>query len=162
MKESHAPKLAHRNTSPSPSEISLTNKLGSALLHLPAAPVFNISLAPSADDQATCFFFQNYVPGNDPFGDRGTFQFLMDVYRCEEIGDALADSVSSLGMVGLASFWKAPSIIHNARLKYVSALRTLASHLRNKEEAKTDQTLIATMLLGLYEVGLAIHDTDCC
>jgi hypothetical protein len=86
----------------------------------------------------------------------------MDVYRCEEIGNALADSVSSLGMFGLASFWKAPSIIYNARLKYVSALRTLASHLRNKEEAKTDQTLIATMLLGLYEVGLAIHDTNGC
>ena len=124
-----------------------------------SSSVISVTLGPSAEEQATCFFFQNYVAEDDPLGASGSYQFLIDIYGCEEIGIALADSVSSLGMVGLANFWKAPSIKVKAHAKYNSALRTLASHLRDVEKAKSDQTLIATLLLGLYEVSLMAYDT---
>jgi hypothetical protein len=84
---------------------------------------------------------------------RGTFQYLYDLYGSEEIGGAVADSVTSLGMAGLANFWKSPNIMISARKKYSSAMSTVSSKLRDIDEAKSDQVLIAIMLLGLYEVS---------
>ncbi|KAL2061307.1 hypothetical protein VTL71DRAFT_7580 [Oculimacula yallundae] len=115
-------------------------------------PVISFNLGTSPDDQATCFFFQNYVLQEDMFS-RGNFQYLSDIYGCEEIGSALADSVASLGLVGLAHFWGASSILANATIKYNSALKTISTHLRTIAGAKSDQTIIAIMLLGLYETN---------
>lgn len=118
-------------------------------------PVMSFNLGTSPQEQATCFFFQNYVSHQEGYS-RGTFQYLYDIYGCEEIGTALADSIVSLGMVGLAHFWNASSIMTEASKKYNSALQTLSSHLRNANEAKADQTIIAIMLLGLYEVSKSL------
>ena len=116
----------------------------------PITPMM-LDLGWAAEDQATCFFFKNYVLGKDQFG-RGNFHYLSEIYGSEEVGKALADSVASLGMVGLANFWGASNIMRNANMKYNSALRLVSERLRNVEEAKADQTMIAVMLLGLYEV----------
>lgn len=105
----------------------------------------------SAEDQATCFFFQNYILGGNDLS-KGNFDYLSDIYGSEEIGSGLADSVAALGMVGLANFWRAPNIMRNANVKYHSALRTVSSQLMDVEQAKSDQTLISIMLLGLFEV----------
>ncbi|KAH7327287.1 hypothetical protein BKA65DRAFT_528232 [Rhexocercosporidium sp. MPI-PUGE-AT-0058] len=115
-------------------------------------PVISFSLGTSPDEQATCFFFQNYVLQQDMFS-RGNFQYLSDIYGCEEIGSALADSVTSLGLVGLAHFWGASNILANATAKYNSALKSISTQLRTIEGAKADQTIIAIMLLGLYETN---------
>jgi hypothetical protein len=118
----------------------------------PVSP-FSLSLGTSAEDQATCFFFQNYIlGGKDVF--KGHVDYLSEIYSTEEVGSGLADSVASLGMVGLANFWKAPNIMSNAVIKYNSAMRTISSQLRDAEQAKADQTLIAILLMGLYEVLL--------
>jgi hypothetical protein len=117
---------------------------------LPLAPL-SLSLGNSAEDQATCFFFQNYVLGGNDLS-KGNFDYLPELYGSEEIGSGLADSVASLGMVGLANFWKAPNIMSNAAIKYNSAMRTISSQLRDVEQAKSDQTLVSILLLGLYEV----------
>jgi len=138
-------------------DLPSTSDLDFALMSLPQPtqfqplPPLTINLATSPEDQATCFFFQNYVlGGNDIF--KGHIDYLSDIYSSEEIGSGLADSVASLGMVGLANFWKAPNIMSNAVIKYNSAMRTISSQLRNVEQAKSDQTLISILLLGLYEV----------
>ena len=114
-------------------------------------PTLSLSLMTSPEDQATCFFFQNYVLGGEDLS-RGTLDYLSDIYVSEEIGGGLADSISSLGMVGLANFWKAPNIMSNAAIKYNSAMRTISTQLRDVEQAKADQTLISILLMGLYEV----------
>jgi hypothetical protein len=88
--------------------------------------------------------------GRDSF--KGHIDYLSDIYSSEEVGSGLADSVASLGMVGLANFWKAPNIMSNAVIKYNSAMRTVSSQLRDVEQAKFDQTLISILLMGLYEV----------
>ncbi|KAG4439020.1 hypothetical protein IFR05_005484 [Cadophora sp. M221] len=111
-------------------------------------PVISFGLTTPPEEQATCFFFQNYVLQQDMFS-RGNFQYLSDIYGCEEIGAALADSVASLGLVGLAHFWGASNILANATTKYNSALKTVSTQLRTIEGAKSDQTIIAIMLLGL-------------
>ncbi|KAJ8059008.1 hypothetical protein OCU04_011988 [Sclerotinia nivalis] len=110
-----------------------------------------IELSTSSSEQATCYFFRNYVLEDKSTS--GSFQYLHDIYGNELIGSALADSIESLGMVGLANFWKASDFQFHANRKYNSALRLVSSRLRNEDEARADQTLVAVMLLGLYETN---------
>lgn len=118
-----------------------------------------IELGTSAEDQASCFFFRNYVSEEQQYHN-GNFQYLADIYASEEVGSALSDTVVSLGMVGLSNFWKAPSIMVDAHAKYNSALCLVSSHLRDVEEAKSNQTLVSVMLLGLYEVRPIFYAFD--
>jgi hypothetical protein len=114
-------------------------------------PQLTLSLTTSAENQATCFFFQNYVLGGGDLT-KGNLDYLSEIYSTEEIGTGLADCVASLGMVGLANFWKASNIMSNAVIKYNSAMRAISSQLRDVEQAKSDQTMISILLMGLYEV----------
>ncbi|CZR55859.1 related to negative acting factor [Phialocephala subalpina] len=117
-----------------------------------AIPFLAVNPCFSPEEQATCFFFQNYVLGDDSFA-TGSFEFLPNVYLTGEIGIALSDSLAALGLVGLAHFYKASSLELTAKFKYHSAMRTLSAQLRNLESAKSDQTFIAIMLLAYYEVN---------
>src|SRR5437763_573256 len=76
-----------------------------------------LGLSMSAEDQATSYFFHNYVLEKDQFV-RGNFQYLSEVYSGKEVGGALSDSVTSLGLVGLANFWHSPSVLSSATAKY--------------------------------------------
>lgn len=122
------------------------------------ASILTLNFGTSAEEQASCFFFRNYVLEEHQFHN-GNFQYLSDLYASEEIGESLLETVACLGLVGLANFWKASNIMRSAHAKYYSALRLVSSRLSNVEEAKSDQTLVAVMLLGLYEVrSLSIPD----
>ena len=119
--------------------------------HPSPASLLTLNLVSSAEEQATCFFWRNYVLEEHSFHN-GNFQYLSDLYKREEIGESLAETIACLGLVGLSNFWKASNIMRTAQGKYNSALGLVSSRLRNVEEAKADQTLVAVMLLGLYEV----------
>lgn len=113
--------------------------------------LLSLELVTPTEDQATCFFFRNYVLGDYKYGN-SDFQYLQDIYANEEVGPALSQCIISLGMVGLSHFWGAADLQSMAQAKYNSTLRVVSSLLRNIEDAKADQTLIVVMLLGLYEV----------
>jgi hypothetical protein len=100
------------------------------------------------EEQATCFFFQNYIL--DDF--IGYYSYIPNVYGTLPAGCALAEAITSLGMAGIANSKKDTRLMINASLKYTSALRTINIALRDPYEAKRDQTLVAVMLLGLFEV----------
>ncbi|EMR86404.1 putative c6 finger domain protein [Botrytis cinerea BcDW1] len=110
-----------------------------------------LELSTSSAEQATCYFFRNYVLEDNSTS--GSFQYLHEIYDNELIGPALTDSIESLGMVGLANFWKASEFQFHANKKYNSALRLVSSRLRNENEARADQTLVAVILLGLFEIN---------
>lgn len=152
------PALAKTKATDTPQALMVTvldeSQLSLLIPDVETLPVISFGLGTPADEQATCFFFQNYVLQQDVFW-RGNFQYLSDIYGCEEIGTALADSVACLGLVGLAHFWGASNILANATSKYNSALKTISTQLRTIEGAKSDQTIIAIMLLGLYEVCIS-------
>jgi hypothetical protein len=112
-------------------------------------------IGPSPEEQATCFFFQNYAL-EEQIESTGNFSYLADVYRKEVVTKSLDDALVSLGMAGLANVWKAPEILTRARMKYTSALHSISERLRNIDEAKADQTLISVILLGLWEVRASI------
>jgi hypothetical protein len=100
------------------------------------------------EEQATCFFFQNYIL--DDF--IGYYSYVPSVYSALPAGCALAEAINSLGMAGIANSKKDTRLMINANFKYTSALQTINAALRDPCEAKTDQTLVAVMLLGLFEV----------
>ena len=144
--------MVELRTSP-PAFTDLTDPAFSLLspVQASAGNLLSLELGTPGEDQATCFFFRNYVLGDYKYGG-GDFQYLPDIYANEEVGLAVSQCIVSLGMVGLSHFWGASHILSQAQAKYNSTLRLVSSLLRNIEDAKSDQTLIAVMLLGLYEV----------
>jgi hypothetical protein len=93
----------------------------------------------------------------------GNYQYLSTIYAEQTVGIPLRQAVTAVGLAGLANFWNAPNILPKANNAYCSALRLVNSGLGNIEEAKSDQTLVAIILLGLYDVQaksiLSIHLT---
>ena len=85
---------------------------------------------------------------------KGYYQYLPVIYSNEVVGSALQDTVSCLGMAGLAHFWNAPSIMVHANIKYNKAMQTVSSKLRDIEEAKSDQVMAAILMLAFYEVRI--------
>lgn len=154
-KKDRPPTILSKNDPPSATAInSFAPVLGSSpnmgsRAHVPKFPLLN--LGTSAEDQAMCFFFRNYVLDNESFKN-GNFQYLSHIYANEDIRPALGDCIAALGMAGLANFWKAGNIMARAHTKYTSAVRLVGSMLQDIDTAKSDQTLVAVMLLGLYEV----------
>ena len=113
-------------------------------------------LAPSTstEAQATCFFFGNYVLGTEMLNTCGNFQYLSAIYARQSVGVPLRQAVSAIGLAGLSNFWQAPIIMTQARRAYCSALRLVNSGLCNVEEAKSDQTLVAIIMLSCYEASM--------
>ncbi|PMD37099.1 hypothetical protein L207DRAFT_569178 [Hyaloscypha variabilis F] len=118
-----------------------------------AIPVLSINPCSSSEEQAVCYFFQNYILGEDSVAS-GSFQFLPDILLDNEINEVLSDSLTAVGLVGLAHFYHDPSLMFTAVYKYNSAMRKLSLQLRDIGKAKSDQYFMAIMLLGLYEVGV--------
>lgn len=106
----------------------------------------------SAEDQALCFFFGNYVTGSNMLNTCGNYQYLSAIYANQPVGRPLRQAVAAVGLAGLANFWNAPNIMAKANNAYCSALQLVNSGLTNIEEAKSDQSLASILLLGLYEV----------
>jgi len=105
-------------------------------------------LSTPVEEQATNFFIQNYIL--DDF--KGHYSYQPSVYNTLPAGSALSEAITSLGMAGIADARRDTRLMIKANFKYTSALRSVSAALRDPEEAKTDQTLVAVMLLGLFEV----------
>jgi hypothetical protein len=105
-------------------------------------------LSTPVGEQAMSFFFRNYIL--DDF--KGYYSYVPSVYGTVPEGSALGEAITSLGMAGIANSKKDTKLMINANFKYTSALHTINAALRDPYEAKTDQTLVAVMLLGLFEV----------
>lgn len=65
----------------------------------------------------------------------------------------LSASIISVGMAGLSNTKKAPRIMIEARRQYVMALNMTNKALRDPSQARTDSTLAAVVLLGMFEVS---------
>jgi hypothetical protein len=108
------------------------------------------SLAPSLEDRATGFFVANYVLGmSGP--SRGHLDYLADVSRTQILDDGLVSSMKAVGLAGFAHAEHAPSLMKNARYQYVRALNSTNAAIRDPVEVKKDTTLLAIMILGIFE-----------
>lgn len=112
-------------------------------------------LEPS-QEEAICFYLRaNAIPGSLWVGDFVT-KFLMESggpYSKK----AMQASMTAVASAMLCRMRKAESLRHVARKEYVSALTLLNTALADSEEAKTNQTLGAVVLLAVYEVPTTCH-----
>ena len=82
----------------------------------------------------------------------GNYQYLSTIYSDQPVGTPLRQAIAAIGLAGLSNFWKAPNIMAQANKAYATALQMVNVSLGDIEEAKSDQTVVTIMLLGLYEV----------
>lgn len=117
----------------------------------PLSPASSIrSLAPSIEDQAAGFFFAHYVIGNRNLP-RGHFEYLPAMYHQSGVGQALRTSLLATGLAGFANTVQSQELMKTAGQWHVSALASTNAALRSPTDATKDTTLIAVLILGIYE-----------
>jgi hypothetical protein len=119
------------------------------------------TLEVSAEEQAVCFFFSNYVlEPSKP--NKSLYNYLPAFYNHESGKSPLSCAIAALGLAGLSYRRSEPSLLSASKSVYSSALRLTNEALRNPITAVTDATLISVLLLGLYEVCLYPLSTLAC
>jgi hypothetical protein len=105
----------------------------------------------SAEQQAVCFFFSNYVlePSESS---KSVYDCLPALYNNESEKSAMSCAVTALGLAGLSYRRGGPCMLSAAKSMYSSALHLTNEALRDPKTAVADATLISVLLLGLYEV----------
>jgi hypothetical protein len=106
------------------------------------------------EDQAACHFVSNFilVPRQD--GTRGFMEFVLPLMKGEGPNGPLSHAFKACAYATLGNRPNAVAsgIAEQAIGKYQDALRSIQSVLQDPEESKSDATLAAVLLLGLYEV----------
>ncbi|KAF2501011.1 hypothetical protein BU16DRAFT_449975 [Lophium mytilinum] len=108
-------------------------------------------LTPShfVEDDAASFFFYHYVLKEPAFAN-GLYDFLPTLYS-QGSSAVFQDIVTATGLAGLANLKRSSTLMHAARAKHSTALRSVNASLQNPETATSDSTLMAVLLLGLFE-----------
>ena len=150
----------HSNvTSPVPPVESLTSA-SSSPGRTPAPPEPSIAeildvprqLSLSLEEKANCYFFHNFV-SKDIAYPTGNLSYLPIIYGQEFSESVLSEIVTAIGMAGIANLQNSPDAMIAARQKQVAVLRDVNVAIQDPENAKTDRTLMAVLLLGLFEVN---------
>lgn len=114
----------------------------------PPFSIFN-TLSQPIEELGGNFFFTNYTFDESPFS--GDYHaWLVKSYF--EDGNVLRTAIQAVGMAGISNISPAPHITSRSRERYCKTLTTVQQALNNREEARTDATLMAIILLGLFEV----------
>lgn len=95
-------------------------------------------------EHGTSFYFHE-------FSNRA--EFLLAVYKGVSLENPLVDVIKSIGMAAIANKLKSPEIMFAASEKQTSVLRAINLSLQNREEARTDSTMLTILLLGTFEVN---------
>lgn len=111
-------------------------------------PLEHLSLP---EDLATWLFFRQYVE-EDSSGSKTDLDFLPVVYNHATIRGALSEIIVALGMTLNVEARQDAEVMVTAQRKYASALRQTNESLSDPKRAKSDELLVAVMLLALYEV----------
>lgn len=140
---------------------ALTPSDSSALVTdvLPAA--YNLfppqELVLSIEDQGSSFFFHHFVTVNST-PPSSYAAFLPRLYNYEAASglasNPLPGVITAIGMAGITNMQSSPTpaAMVATRQKHTSVLRALNAALQDSRTASTDSTLMAVMLLGLFEV----------
>ncbi|KAL3458260.1 Alpha/Beta hydrolase protein [Aspergillus heterothallicus] len=113
-----------------------------------------ISCNPSQpiEDLAAGFFFSKYNIYNGPYFSSISRDWLCEVYVMDPTCDLLRTAIEAIGMAGLSNTSYAPHLSVQAQDRYGKALAALDGALQDPCAATRDTTLMAVILLGLFEV----------
>ncbi|KAJ8104375.1 hypothetical protein POJ06DRAFT_18644 [Lipomyces tetrasporus] len=104
------------------------------------------SLTVSLELQARDIFFANYVTGTSK-----SWDFLKPFSNPTLSPEHLTLSIDAVSLAYLSYQVYSDTALATARERYVSALRMMNKALRSPEVAITDATLLASLLLDLFE-----------
>ena len=142
------PELTNSSSALTPRPISTSKSAG----HNTKSTVrFSIlpNLVPTIDERAVNFFFSNHVTGLNA-SSRGFIDQVQD-FPDHDLGDNLMTSIKAVGLAGFSIAAKAPELMREAKKNYTVAVRLLNSALQSPVEVKKDSTLLAIMILGIFE-----------
>jgi hypothetical protein len=110
------------------------------------AEVITQSLEIPMSSQAKDLFYYNYVVGT-----LKPFDFLQMFYSPTSKDDHLTTSMDAVALAYLNYQRHVPNAQSEARQQYVAALRLMNKAIQDPELAKKDSTMLAILLLDLYE-----------
>lgn len=113
-------------------------------------PIVIRGLSVPLEDEATYYFFHNFVSQN-PASLAAYSHVMPTVYRQDSSFSALPKIIEAIGLAAISNVKQAPGLMVVAGQKYAKVLRAITASVQDSKEASTDQTLIAVMLLGLFE-----------
>lgn len=143
----------------SPEEVALVGTSrkpsdGSSVVHvLPElSHILNRNPSRKIEDEASSYFFHHFV-SKDSVITASLYDFLPAIYH-QGIGqnDPLPDIVAATGLAGIANISRSSEVMLAARAKHTEVLRITNAALRDPERAKADSTLMAVLLLGMFEI----------
>lgn len=109
----------------------------------------------SVEDQGSSFFFYNFVIEDSPFP-ASYSAFMPTLYNnVTALGpgaNPLPGIITAIGMAGISNLQGSAAAMVATRQKYTKVLHTLNSALQDPRTATDDSTLMAVILLGLFEV----------
>ncbi len=104
--------------------------------------------------QALCFFFRNYPALSSSRNFTTMYDVIPAVYCSAMPGDSpLFCILTALGLAGQSHHTDTAGMEVAARAWYDRALHKVNRDLRDGRRVKLDETILAVLLLGLYEVG---------
>ena len=112
------------------------------------------SLSVPLEDEATYYFFHNFL-SDDHSSDHSSNAYssvLPILHRQDSSFGVLPKVVNAIGLASISNKKHSPEVMIAASQRYAGALRAINSSIQNSLSATTDQTLIAVMLLGVFEV----------
>ena len=118
------------------------------------------SMHPSLVAQGAAFFFAQYAIFNEPpFS--GTFNnWVIENYCFGDQNSSLRLAIEAVGMAGISNGYFAPNAAEKSRERYCHALSAVNKDLNDPTLAYDDSTLLAIVLLGVYEVSLTVSVRD--
>lgn len=106
------------------------------------------------EETAISFFFQLLsVPPKDPQALTGFMELLPSVYSNSKRSPHLHLATSAVSLFSVAAWTGDHSLIHISELFFFRALSRTRVAIENSIECKSDETLMAVLLLSRYEVG---------
>lgn len=107
-------------------------------------PQFLQSLTQPVAAQATGFFLSSYVLGSH-------FEYLSTLYNNTTMDHHLFSSIQAVALASFSVQFNSPDTLKEARRQYISALHATNAALRSTHEIQKDSTLLAVLLLSLFE-----------
>jgi hypothetical protein len=101
------------------------------------------------------FFFANYSCDEPPLS-KGYHAWLTQIYFENRPHHALRAGIEAAGMAGISNRYYAPYVAFKSKEQYGRALAATKQALSDPVEAVADTTLMAIILLGLFEVMSSI------
>jgi hypothetical protein len=105
---------------------------------------------PNIEARAQGFFLANYA-GVADFPQGGQFEWIPQLLSRPNVEGTLRESFRALSLAVFANAAKSPAVMRKARVAYGSALEETNRALMSHETAVKDSTLVAVILLGMYE-----------